>query len=320
MPSILHLDHAIAESSHANIGTPAASMQAPVPITGDDDFCRLATPVQETEVTLKQRLQQSEQRGREPHSEYDSLAIEVKAPVPESMGCRSNTESAVAGLGNALQRLEQEQTALREKLALPQSARDLLLAPCELSSDDSIVLDGAARRERAICPTPSSSSAELGGIAEPAFSAQPDERCAVLQARNESGVREELLRQATRPGEDLAQDVTQHAGEASNDFGCVGGAVKLPAAKRSHIDTSDARPDMPYPTETDASAAPLHCTAAPTNPLSDRFFDDMPSDVFFNAQWLLASPSDIEGDRPDSRWTWADIGVWIEGIECGEVH
>jgi len=289
MPFRSLLDRAIDDSSDANIGTPAAHMQAPVLSTGNDDFCRLATPVQEHSVALEQQLQSPEKLHREPHAEKSSLAIVVTAPELECMGSRSNIEFTFTGLRNALNRLQRMQTALSEKLALPQSARHLFLALHESSSSDSIDLDGA----------PSSSSSESESFVEPECAAQPEEGSAVLQAHDRRGTREELLHQATCLSDDTIQDIAQNAGKA----------VKLPAVKGSHVDTSDTRPDIPYPMDAVATAAPLHCPASPIDALSDRFFDEIPQEVFSCAEWIIAGPSGVKGNRSESHGPWTGIEV-----------
>jgi hypothetical protein len=323
MPYISRLDHAVEDSSDANVCTSAASMHAAVALTDDDDLYRLATSMQTHPVTLEQQPEQSTNRYKNPQSEGGSLAFAVKVPASESTGHQPNLESAVAGVGDALRRLEQRQTAIREKLTSPQSARELLLAPIELSSDDSVASDEAARRDLhvAVCLTPSSSQPE--GAVEPESSVRPDEQLAVLQALVDGpfdgDVPEELLAQAGYLSKLLTQDIAQDTAGTDHEFECLGGAVKPPAERphRPHVNAARIVHDTPYPIGADASAAPLSRTIAPTNPLSDRFFDDIPSEVFLRATWLRPSSSDVEGNRSESCWTWEGIVIWIRGIERG---
>jgi hypothetical protein len=323
MPYISRLDHAVEDSSDANVCTSAASMHAAVALTDDDDLYRLATSMQTHPVTLEQQPEQSTNRYKNPQSEGGSLAFAVKVPASESTGHQPNLESAVAGVGDALRRLEQRQTAIREKLTSPQSARELLLAPIELSSDDSVASDEAARRDLhvAVCLTPSSSQPE--GAVEPESSVRPDEQLAVLQALVDGpfdgDVPEELLPQAGYLVEILTQDIEQDIAGTDHEFDCLGGAVKPPAERphRPHVNTAIIVHDKPYPIGADTSAAPLSRAIAPTNPLSDHFFDDVPSEVFVRATWLRPSSSDVEGNRSESCWTWEGIVIWIRGIERG---
>lgn len=319
MPLISRHGGSIQGSPNADIGTPAASMQAADPFTDDESCYRFAQSMQTSPFVLDQHAEKSIQRNKEPHSESASLAFDVKATASESTGRRTNIEAAVVGVRDAIERLQQAQTILREKLALPQSARELLRAPRELSFDDSIVSDEAACRDPVPILTPSSSAAPSPSedVTEPAFPVCADEKLAIPQAHVDGDIREEPLLQAACLSGNSERNIVKDAGGMPHVFRRLGGAVK-PPVKRPHlprVDTTNIRPLTMYPAGADTTAAPLSCTTAPTNPLSDRFYDGVPSEVFIRAEWLRASSSDGEGNRSESCWTWEGVEIWIQGIE-----
>lgn len=157
---------------------------------------------------------------------------------------------------------------------------ELLRAPRELSFDDSIVSHEATRRDPVSFLTPSSLAAPSPweDVIEPVFSVCADEKLAVPQAHADGDTGEESLLQAACVSGNSTRDVVKDVGGMPHVFRRLGGAVKLPV-KRPHlprVDSTNIRPLTMYPAGADTTAAALSCTTAPTNPLSERFYDGVP--------------------------------------------